>query len=194
MNTSIKCLLLVELICAFTANARLAVTVAPPKIVGQKVMVELKMKNDFAEKVESARAICFLLDEQGKMVGESARWVIGGGKNRPALEAKREATFNLIIASHHPFTTTNLTAKVSFSRLILEDGKLGNPNKDITIDGQLSSANQTAPTNNPNNSKALDAVIAAASTSSPITFKHAARTPESIAVTNQMRPLKPQSH
>src|SRR5690242_19598782 len=181
-------------VCTVSATAQLAVTVMQPRIAGQKAVVQLKMTNGLAEKVESARAICFLLDEQGKMVGESARWVIGGGKNRPALKPKKEATFNLIVSSPRPFTTTNLTAKVSFSHLILEDGKVGNPNKDITIDGQLSSANQTAPTNNPNNSKALDAVIAAASTSSPIMVKHAARTPETIAITNQMRPLKPQSH
>jgi hypothetical protein len=157
-------------------------------------MVELKMKNDLAEKIESARAICFLLDEQGKMVGESARWVIGGGKDRPALPSQKESSFNIIISSPHPFTTTNLTAKVTFSRLILEDGKVGNPQKDIEIEHQVSLANQNAPTNNPNSSKTLDAVIAAASTSSPITVKHTARTPETIAVTNQMRPIKPQSH
>jgi hypothetical protein len=54
-------------ICAITAQAQLTVTVAPPKIANQKTVVELKMKNGFAANIESARAICFLLDDQGKL-------------------------------------------------------------------------------------------------------------------------------
>jgi hypothetical protein len=119
--------------CALTTQAQLAVTVSPPKIADQKAVVELRMKNDFAAKVESARAICFLLDEQGKMVGESSRWVIGGTKNRPALEPKKETSFNFVITSSQPFATTNLTAKVSFSRVVLEGNKLADPKTDVQI-------------------------------------------------------------
>jgi hypothetical protein len=121
------------LICAINAQAQLAVTVAPPKIANQKAVVELKMKNSFAANIESARAICFLLDDQGKMVGESTKWVIGGTKNRPALEPKKETTFNFVITSGQPFTTTNLTAKVSFSRVVLEGEKLADPKTDVQI-------------------------------------------------------------
>lgn len=119
--------------CALTTQAQLAVTVSPPKIADQKAVVELRMKNDFAAKVESARAICFLLDEQGRMVGESSRWVIGGTKNRPALEPKKETSFNFVITSSQPFATTNLTAKVSFSRVVLEGNKLADPKTDVQI-------------------------------------------------------------
>lgn len=121
------------LICIGTAKAQLAVTVSPPKIAAQKAVVELKIKNGLAEKVESARAICFLLDDQGKMVGESSKWVIGGAKNRPALEPKKETSFNFVITSSQPFTTTNLTAKVSFSRVVLEGEKLADPKTDVQI-------------------------------------------------------------
>ena len=188
------------LICTFAAKAQLAVTVAAPKINAQKAVVELKMVNEFSQPIKSARAICFLLDEQGRMVGESAQWVIGGKKSRPALEPKKETSFNVIVTSPRPFTTTNLTAKVSFSRLIMENGKSVNPTKEVTIQDQLVSANQklqtnqNTSTNSPNDSKTLDAVIAAAAASSPITIKQPGRTPETIAVTNQMRPLKSQSH
>ena len=47
-----------------TAQAQLAVAVFPLKIIGQKAIVPLTMTNHFAESVESARAVCFLLDEQ----------------------------------------------------------------------------------------------------------------------------------
>ena len=119
--------------CAAIANAQLAITVAPVKIAGQKAIVSLAMTNNLAEPVESARAICFLLDEQGKMVGQSAKWVIGGGKDRPALPPKSGTTYNFVITSPQPLTTTNLTTKVSFSRVVLDGGKLADVTKTVTI-------------------------------------------------------------
>jgi hypothetical protein len=91
------------------------------------------MKNNLAGKVESARAACFLLDDQGKMIGQSAKWVIGGTKDRPPLEPKSETTFNFVITNPKPFTTTNLTAKISFSRVVLNGGKLADSTKDVQI-------------------------------------------------------------
>ena len=121
------------LICSVSANGQLAVTVSPPKITGQKAVVTLAMTNGLAEKVESARAVCFLLDEQGRMTGQATKWVIGGTKNRPALEPKGEKTFSFVITSSQPFATTNLTAKVSFSRVILDGGKLADARKDVIV-------------------------------------------------------------
>jgi hypothetical protein len=114
-------------------TAQLAVTVQPPKIADQKAIVELKIKNDFGGSIESARAICFLLNEQGKMVGESSKWVIGGTKNRPALKPNDETSFNFVITSSQPFASTNLTAKVSFSRVVLEGEKLADPKTAVQI-------------------------------------------------------------
>src|SRR5665213_816965 len=121
------------LFCTVTVQAQLAVSVSPPKITGQKAVVTLAMKNGLAEKVESARAVCFLLDEQGKMVGQATKWVIGGTKDRPALEPKGKTTFNFVITSSQPFTTTNLTAKVIFSRVILANDRPANVAKDVDI-------------------------------------------------------------
>lgn len=131
--SQISLLFFSSLLCAVTTQAQLAVTVSPPNVTDQKAVVELKMKNGLADKIESARAICFLLDDQGKMVGESSKWVIGGTKNRPALEPKKEAFFNFVITSSQPFTTTNLTTKVSFSRVVLDGGKLADPKTDVQI-------------------------------------------------------------
>jgi hypothetical protein len=91
------------------------------------------MKNSFPEKIESARAAVFLLDEKGKMVGQSAKWVIGGSQDKPGLAAGATNVFFFVITSSRPFTTTNLTAKVSFSRVILEGGTVANVNKSVTV-------------------------------------------------------------
>ena len=118
---------------ALTVQAQLAVTVTPVKITGQKAIVSMAMTNHLAEPVESARAICFLLDDQGKMIGQSAKWVVGGSKDRPALAPKSGTTFNFVITSPHPFTTTNLTAKISFSRVVLDGGKLADVVKEVAV-------------------------------------------------------------
>ena len=91
------------------------------------------MTNNLSKSIESARAVCFLLDEQGKMVGQSTKWVVGGAKSQPAMQPKSGTTFNFIITSPEPFATTNLTAQVSFIRLVLEGQKLANPKSDVQI-------------------------------------------------------------
>jgi hypothetical protein len=114
---------------ALAAQAQLAVTVSQLKISGQKAVVPLVLKNNFTNRIESARAVCFLLDDQGKMVGQSTKWVV----SKTSLEPKGEAKFNFVITSPQPFTTTNLTAKVSFNRVILADGKLADVAKQVTV-------------------------------------------------------------
>lgn len=184
MNNIFKKLPYLILICAATAQAQLVVTVRPPKVAGQKAVVELIMSNNLTNKIESARAVCFLLDEQGNMIGQSTKWVIGLKKT--VLESKGKTTFNFVIANPNPFETTNLTAKVSFSRLVLEGGKLGDPNKQVVVEQQLSASNQTVPTNNPAASKPLDQVIASASRR--VTIKPTTRTSEATVVTNILQP------
>ena len=98
-------------------TAQLEVTVIPPKIIGQKATVLLKMRNNLSEAVESARAVCFLMDDQGKMVGHGTKWVVG--QNKQELEPKSETTFDFVITGTQPFTTTNLTAKVSAASCLL---------------------------------------------------------------------------
>ena len=119
------------LLSVVTTKAQLTVTVLPPKVTGQKAVVELAMRNNLADKVESARAVCFLLDEQGQMIGQSTKWVIG--QNKIGLEPKGETTFNFVITSPQPFTTTNLTAKVSFSRVVLDGDKLADVTKQVVV-------------------------------------------------------------
>jgi hypothetical protein len=124
----------VLLLIADIAHAQINVTVSSPKTVGQKVFVELAMTNNLANKVESARATCFLLDDQGKMIGESTKWVIGGTKDRPALEPKNAATFDFVITTRQQLTTTNLTARISFNLVTLPGGKSAEPAKTVIIE------------------------------------------------------------
>lgn len=115
------------------AHAQLAVTVSPVKVTGQKAIVPLVLKNSFGEKVESARATVFLADDQGKVVGHSTRWVIGDATDRQPLDSKKETKFNFVVPADKTFTTTNLTPKISFNRIVLEGGKLADSAKDVQI-------------------------------------------------------------
>lgn len=133
MNKFCRVLFCLVLFYTLAAEAQLTVTVSQPKITGQKAVVTLVMTNNLAERVESARAVCFLFDDQGKMVGQSTKWVVGGTKDRPILESKKDTTFNFVITSNQPFTTTNLMAKVTFSRVILENGQVADVGKTVSI-------------------------------------------------------------
>jgi hypothetical protein len=126
-------LLSLFLACALTAQAQLAVTVSPVKITGQRVIVPLALTNHLPQSVESARAMCAVLDAQGKMVGQSAKWVIGGAPNRPALSPQAGTTYNFVITSAHPLETTNLTARIVLNRVILEHGQITNANAVVSM-------------------------------------------------------------
>jgi hypothetical protein len=114
-------------------HADLVVDVDEPKLVGQKAVTKLSMKNTFNEKVESALAQVFLTDAQGKVVGQAARWAIGGSNDRPPLAPNAETTFNFVIPISQAQKATNLAARVSFSRVVLESGKLADVIKEVAI-------------------------------------------------------------
>jgi hypothetical protein len=129
---------LTALVCIFlfrstAVYAQLMVNVSPPTVTGSKVLVKLELKNTFTEKIESARAVCFLLDENGKVVGQSTQWVIGGTKSRPPLSNGATKAFHFVIPTK-PSTTTNLAARVSFTRVALEGGKLADVRSAVTIE------------------------------------------------------------
>lgn len=127
-------ILIVFLLSMGAAHAQLAVTVFPPSVISQKAVVPLAIRNGFAEKIESARAVVFLLDEQGKSVGQpTTRWVIGGSQGKSGLAAGATNAFHFVIASDRPFAATNLTAKVTFSRVVLEGGKLADVVRAVSV-------------------------------------------------------------
>jgi hypothetical protein len=127
-------LLGITLFFAVAANGQLLVAVSSPRVTGNTVVISLAMKNGLPEIVESARAAVFLLDDQGKMLNQATRWVIGGDALKTGLPAGGTNTFNFVMTSAKPITSTNLTAKVTFSRIVLEGGKLADPIKSVKIE------------------------------------------------------------
>jgi len=124
------------LVFAATVQAQLAVAVSPARVSNQKVIVPLALTNSFAEKIESARAVVFLMDEQGRMVGQRTDWIIGGTKDRPALESGKGTDFNFVVTAIRPLASTNVTTRVTVSRILLEGGKAADVNKDVKIQNQ----------------------------------------------------------
>lgn len=130
-------MLLILVSGACFGHAQLSVIATSPKQAGQRAIVKLTLKNTFTEKIESARATVFLMDDQGKMIGQGTRWVIGGTKDRPALKPDKETTFNLVVerrtSKGERQAPAQLNAKVVFTRLVLEGGKSVDPNKNVQI-------------------------------------------------------------
>lgn len=115
--------------CLSIVHAELTAKVESSQQVGKKAVIKLNLKNNFSEKIESARAQVFLLDEQGKVLSQKAQWVIGGTKDRPALEPGKESVFNFVVETDKPFTKT----RVGFSRIVLEGGKVVDPQRNSTV-------------------------------------------------------------
>jgi hypothetical protein len=132
MRSLCKSALLLPLFCAFALQAQLFVTVEPPKIVGQKAVIPLMLRNSLPEKVQSARAVVFLVDKEGKVAGQAARWVIGG-TNTNGLPVGATNTFHFVVNASKSFASTNLTAKVTFTEIVLEGGKQVDPARNVEI-------------------------------------------------------------
>jgi hypothetical protein len=115
------------------ANAQLTSLVFKPQSAGNKAVVKLELSNHFSERIESARAAVFLLDQDGKMVGQATRWVIGGKPDQKGLAPGATNYFNFVIVADSPFTTTNLTPKISFNRVVLEGGKLADVARQVSV-------------------------------------------------------------
>lgn len=117
------------LMFATSASAALVVKVAPPKNTGSKAIVKLDLQNTYSEKIQSVRAVMFLLDDQGKVAGQGTRWIIGGSNTKSALEPSARTTYNFVVAIDKPFTKTKLLVTC----ILLDGGKSGNVQKDVQI-------------------------------------------------------------
>ena len=110
--------------------AALAVKMSEPKTYGQKTIVKMEVRNTFTNTIESARAVLFLLDDDGKVVGQETRWIIGGTKDRPPLMPNSKTSFNFVIEFKKPFSKT----KVTVTRMVFEGGKLAELHRDVQIE------------------------------------------------------------
>jgi hypothetical protein len=121
------------LLGAYAASAQLALTVPPAKVTGQKAVLPLVLSNGLPAKVESARAAVFLLDEQGRMIAQGTRWIVGGEPGRAGLAPGGTNVFHFVVTADQPFASTNLTPKVAFTRVVLAGGRLADPAKDVRV-------------------------------------------------------------
>ena len=124
------CLIIAATLAIDVARAAISVKLDKPKTTGNKAVVKLTLKNTFTQKIEGARATVFLIGEQDKIIGQRTAWVIGGEPNKPALKPDATATYNFVIDTDKPVTS----ARVIFNRVILENGKLADPQKDVKIE------------------------------------------------------------
>ncbi|HTI69380.1 MAG TPA: hypothetical protein VMF06_05415 [Candidatus Limnocylindria bacterium] len=94
----------------------------------------MEMVNHLAEPVSSAKAACFIGDNSGQVVAQGTRWVFGGGPtNKATIPVGGTNVFYFVVNSGKPWATTNLTAKVVFSRVVLQGGQLADPVKEVKI-------------------------------------------------------------
>jgi hypothetical protein len=126
-------ILIVVLLSFGRAQAQLNVKVLPVMVEGNKALVKLNLKNDLTNAVESARASVYLLNGES-VVGQATRWVIGGTKGKPSLVPGATNSFFFVVSSDKSFPRTNLTAKVNFTRVVLQGGALADMEKDVKIE------------------------------------------------------------
>ncbi len=121
---------LFAILSTLSLHANLEVSVTEQLSAGNKGLVKLKMTNKFDQGVKGARAWVFLMDDSGKVVGNKAQWLVGGTegnleKDPDGLDVGEALEATMVVDTQKPFTKT----KVTFSRLILSDGKSVDPRK-----------------------------------------------------------------
>ena len=121
---------LIVMCSAAVTQAALTVKVGEPKTYGQKTIIKMELQNSFTNNIDSVRAAVFLLDDNGKMVGQETRWIVGGTKERSALLPDAKTTFNFVLQSNKPFAKT----KVTVTRIVLDGGRLADVHKDVQME------------------------------------------------------------
>lgn len=80
---------IVSLLWAVALSAQIEVSVSSIESQSNKSVVRLEASHQFTKDVKDARAWVFLLDAEGKVVGNQAHWIIGGDSSAKApLEAE----------------------------------------------------------------------------------------------------------
>lgn len=57
------------------------------------------------------------------------RWIVGGTKDKPALEPDANITYNFVVQANKPFTRTQIVV----NRVVLQGGRLADTTKDVTV-------------------------------------------------------------
>jgi hypothetical protein len=120
------------------SHAQLVAMVSPATVSGNKMIVKLALKNGMDKKIESARAVVFVSDDQGKLVAQSAKWVIGAQRstdgNSLGLASGATNVFHFILNAEKPVISTNLSTKVLFNSVILDGGRPADPRTAVRVE------------------------------------------------------------
>lgn len=116
---------------ALVPSVRADVEVGAPRLeqTGTKTLVTFGLKNTFSQPIKDVRAWVFLMDADGKVVGNQAEWLIGGGESSPAassskpLAPEQSAECVVAVSTSRPA----VSAQVTFSRIVLADGSVASP-------------------------------------------------------------------
>lgn len=117
---------------SMNSHAGVVVKTSVSKKAKDKVDVMLQMKNTFGEPITSARATVFLIGDEGKVVGQTTKWVIGAAPGGPALRQSASTTYHVVFSNSKPFSST----KIIFNKIVLQSGQLGNPSQDVVIESK----------------------------------------------------------
>lgn len=108
--------------------ANLEVSVQGVKSDGAEGQVQLKLRNGFDQGIQSARVWIFMFDEDGKVAGNQSQWLFGGkGQAEEQLTSAAEQSYTLKVQAERPFKS----AQVTFSRIIMADGSMPNPQTSV---------------------------------------------------------------
>ena len=134
-----KWLHLVLLLLPLATYAQLEVRLLETQQSGNKSLVKLELNNTYDQAIKDARAWVFLMDEEGKVVGNKAAWIIGGEKSGPENRVqpplkkgeKNEYTLAMDMLRSKKEDESPFKAKITFSRIILADGTPVNPQEAV---------------------------------------------------------------
>ena len=112
------------------AQAQFVVSSSRPEVSNQRTVFPLNLSNGLPQEITSARAVMFILDSKGKVAGQAARWIIGGGTKHPPLSPGATNAFHFVVPTDgKPFATNRLT----ITQVTLAGGTRANPITDVTI-------------------------------------------------------------
>ena len=141
MNMNLKKLLsgLLFIVSTLCANAQVEIRLTETKQVGQKALVKMELNNGYSQALKGARVSVFMMDEEGKVVGQKAQWIVGGDdatktdSQNSALESGKKNEYAVAVNTLRGQTEDEepFKARITFSRLILNDGTLLNPQKAV---------------------------------------------------------------
>ncbi|WOO39348.1 hypothetical protein [Rubellicoccus peritrichatus] len=147
MYRFIQYILLNSIVLTGLVSAQVEISTQLPEVVDGKSLVRIEAKNTFDQPITGMRGWVVLMDAEGRVVGQRADWLIGGGKGADSknLNAKSspvtaelasEENLEIVMPIEHKGVAEKgkpvgepVKAKVIVHRLIMKDGSMPDPRK-----------------------------------------------------------------